>query len=119
MVYEYKCQEHGNVDVYKSHTLSDRQETCDVCQKPMERVFVPTANLNAGASAMRGEFYHAFGKHFDNRSQLKNEISRIEGETGKKIVEIGSDRMDNVKPKRAKINEAEAVRELSHRLKHG
>ena len=119
MVYEYECKRHGKVDIYKSSEHSEKEERCEICSLVMKKNFVPTSNINPGAASMRGEFYHAFGKHFDTKKQVRNELRRIEGETGKKIVEVGSDKQDNVKRVRKTFNESEAVRELAHRMKHG
>lgn len=119
MVYEYECPNHGKFDVYKSAAFSDKEERCEICQIKAKKNFVPTSNINPGVSTFRGEYMHAFGKHFDSRRQLKNEIVKIEGETGKKIVEVGSDKLQNVKKIRKTFNEGEAVRHLAHELKHG
>jgi len=119
MTYEYECKDHGKVDIYKSSTLIDREELCEKCQKPMKRNFVPTSNLNPGAASMRGEFNFGLGKHFNNRREVKNELKRIEGETGKKYVEVGSDKPQNTKRVRKEYNVEEAARHLKHELKHG
>lgn len=119
MIYEYTCPTHGSFDVYKPASQRERPETCPECGQDATYRFVPTSNLNTGASAMRGEFYHAFGKHFNSRRELKNEMAKIEGETGKKIVEVGSEKPDSVKRKRKDYNVEEATRHLRHQLKHG
>lgn len=115
--YEYECRNHGKIDVHKSSDFSDKEERCDVCGLVMIKQI--GSNINTSGAAHRGVYYHAFGKHFDSRSQLKNEISKIEGETGKKIIELGSDGMDTVKRVKKTPDWAEATRALSHKLKHG
>jgi len=119
LIYEYECLKHGKIDIYKSSEYSEKEERCEICYAVMKKNFVPTSNINPGASSFRGEHMIAFNKHFDTRRQVKNEIRRIEGETGKKIVEVGSDKLDSIKPVKKTFNEGEAVRELAHRLKHG
>lgn len=81
-------------------------------------MFTPTRNLNPGAAAFKPDKYHAFGKYFGTKNELKQEISRIKGETGKDIFEVGNDSM-NIKPVRRKPDVEGATKELRYRLKHG
>lgn len=118
MVYAYRCRNHGDVDIYKSSEYSDKEERCEICSIVMVKL-ITSPNMNPSGAAMRGMYQPAFGKHFDSMRQQKNEIRRIEGETGKKIIEVGTDKRENVKRVRKTFDEGEAVRHLAHKLKHG
>ena len=74
--------------------------------------------LNPGAAAFKPGRYHAFGKDFETKRQLNDEITRIKIDSGKEIVEIGNDKF-KTKPIRKNVDVAEAARELRHRWKHG
>jgi hypothetical protein len=119
MTYEYECPNHGKIDIHKSHEHMDKEERCEICMIVMKRNFVPTRNLNPGASSMRGEYQPIVGRVVHSRRELRNEIAKIEGETGKKIIEVGSDKLDTIKKPRKTFDEGEAVRHLAHELKHG
>lgn len=119
MLYDYKCTQCSNV--FELARRMDERDDVAICTCGSEAryKFTPTTNLNAGAAAFKQEHYHAFGKGFSTKNDLKQHISRLEGQTGKRINEIGSDRMTGLKPKKTKVNKEAATRELAHMIKHG
>ena len=102
MIYEYECKDHGTFDVVKHHSESESIEYCVKCKGKMKKLI----SRGASISYFKEEFYHAFNKPMSSRGQVKEEIRRIKGETGKEIEEIG-DYEFKKKPKRKRITETE------------
>jgi putative FmdB family regulatory protein len=112
MIYDFQCQTCGEKFEYECPVENrDETVTCD-CGADAKRIFSPTVNLNAGAAAFKAEKYHAFGKVFTQKSQIKEEIRKIEGETGRRIVETGND-STVYKPKRTQFDWDGIGRELT------
>ena len=109
--YDYKCilcsiseEEVRNVEG------RDRPSKCPMCGIYRERLFPFPRQVSFGT--FQEGFNQAFGKVFTTPHQLKNEISRIKGEEGKEIVEIGNDRAFPKKPKPVWPDKHQMVQEL-------
>lgn len=116
MIYGYRCPEHGEFDVIKSHTEYDKPEFCPDCGLEMKRGIYAPSGISVGT--FKEGHYHAFGKTFTNKHQLSNELRRIKGETGKELVEVGNDKSVEQKKRRRfnKQEKTEMARELNHIL---
>lgn len=118
MIYLYECPEHDQIEVIKPASLIDVEEPCDVCAKPMRRVFNFKGQMMA-PGGYKENFHPAFGKVISTKIQLKNELKRIKGETGKELIEVGNESMEKIKPIRKKIDKGDVVRELRQRIRNG
>jgi hypothetical protein len=65
----------------------------------MNRVMTPV-RINTSGCQFEAHHNHAFGKVVHSKRDIQNEIARIKGETGKEIVEVGSDNLKSIKKKR-------------------
>lgn len=117
MIYAYKCDKCGrDVDIVKPHEQSHIPEKCPSCETWLRKLItVPTMSVPQFEPA----YYHAFGKEMHTRGQVKEELHRIKGETGKELVEVGNDSLSSVKPERKKVDLEAAGRELTRRMKDG
>lgn len=115
MIYDYRCINGHVTELHRPVAQADQQHICH-CGQDAFRVFSPTLNINPGQAAFKPGRYHAFGKDFETRRQVNEEIRRIKGETGKEIIELGNEKL-NVKPQRKQVDMAEATRELRHKLR--
>lgn len=99
--YEYQCEDCLTfTDVYKPMSESGSLELCSQCQKPMQRIIgLVQMNLST-AKVFEPHFNPAFGKKMYSPHDIKEEIRRIKGETGKEIVEVGNDSLQSIKKKR-------------------
>jgi hypothetical protein len=68
-------------------------------------------SFNGSISTFVPEYYHAFGKVINSRRQIQEEISRVAGDTGKELVEVGNDR-SVPKPHRPEPDLKSATKEL-------
>lgn len=116
--YLYECKDHGKINVIKRMGLADEPEPCDDCNLPMKKL-VNFQGEVMGATDKEPEYNHAFGKVIKNSQDLRNELTKIEGETGKTLVEVGNESLNSIKKPRKSINIEEATRELRHRIRHG
>ena len=98
--------------------LADVAEPCDICQRIMKKLINFQGEVS-GATDKQPEYNPAFGKVIKNKHDLRNELARIEGETGKKLEEVGNETLNNVKKPRKKVDIEEATRELRYRIRHG
>ena len=115
MLYQYECKHgHGRFDVAKHHNRSSVPERCPRCKGEAHKVFTPP-QVSMG-TFVPGK-YDAFGKVFTNQHQLKEEIRKINGETGQNIVEVGNDK-SRIKPEQKKPDIESAVKELRNKW-HG
>lgn len=118
MIYEYSCEICGPMDIEKPVALIDHPEMCD-CGKVMTRRTFPRTVELQGATDKEPEYNHAFGKVIKNKHDLRNELTRIEGETGKKLEEVGNDSLKSIQKPRKSVNREEVIRELRYRIRHG
>lgn len=99
--YQYRCDvcDHGSwfFDVVKSMSESGRIEHCPQCGKQAERIY-SAPQISPAAKAYEPHWNYGLGKVILNKGQVKEELARIKGETGKEIVEVGTDNLSSVKP---------------------
>lgn len=99
MIYVYACEScKVKQDVHKRLVDIDEEEFCEVCGETMQRLMQPIAAHKT--SVFEPHFNHGLGKVVTSQIQVKEELSRLRGETGKDIVEIGNDDLKTVKKKR-------------------
>lgn len=97
--YDYICGtcEH-EFEVIKSMNDGPKPEICERCFMPAEKIFQP-AQISPAAKAFDAHFNYGLGKPVKSRADIHNELRRIKGETGKDVVEVGSDNLQSVKKK--------------------
>lgn len=99
--YEYLCPRCELIqDVIKPISMLEETEMCMECEEiPMIRQMT-AIRLNTSNCQYEAHYNHGLGKVLKGPNDVKEELSRIKGETGKEIVEVGNDRLDSVKFKR-------------------
>lgn len=97
-IYIYACKEHEGFEVVKPMSESSRPEKCPQCSADAVRVYLP-AQISPAAKAYEPHWNYGLGKEIINKRQVKEELAKIKGETGKEIVEVGSDNLQSVKKK--------------------
>ena len=96
MRYDYECGRcHIIQEIIKSLAELEEPELCE-CGLPMVRVISPI-QISPSAKAFEAHHNWAFGKVMTSKRQMSEEVSRIRGETGRDIVEVGSDDLKSVK----------------------
>jgi hypothetical protein len=87
---------------------SSSDELCPQCTCQAERVYTPP-QISPSAKAFEPHFNYGLGKEVLRKNDIKEELARIKGETGKEIVEVGSDSLGSVKQQKQKytINQGE------------
>ena len=99
--YEYECPTCESLhEVIKRISQLADTEVCPECSAPMIHVIVSPPGVNTSTCRFESHFNHGLGKEFTNKRQIKEELTRIKGETGKEIVEVGSDNLKSIKKKR-------------------
>lgn len=103
-IYEYLCGRCQVVtEVTKPLKYLDDPEPCpdEACEgRVMERVIFSIPQIATSGCQHEAQYHPAFGKVLSTKRQIKQEISRIKGETGKEIVEVGNDSLKSIQKKR-------------------
>ncbi len=99
--YEYKCEKCLIFcDVTKPMRDSDSTEKCPKCKRRKMTRMISVPRLNTSVCTFEPDYYHAFGKKLHSKREVKEELRRIKGETGKEIVEVGNDSLKSIKKRR-------------------
>ena len=102
MRYDYECVEClKTIEVTKSLSQLEDKELCPKCKKKMVRVLT-AVRLSPRIGVFEPHFNHGLGKAVYSQRDVKEELRRIKGETGKEIVEVGTDTLQSVKKQRKK-----------------
>lgn len=101
LIYVYYCQKCDlKQEVHKPLSQIDEPEQCVRCLKVIERQIQP---IKANKTAVfESHFNHGLGKVVTSHIGVKEELARLRGETGKDIVEVGTDDLKSIKKKRQK-----------------
>jgi putative FmdB family regulatory protein len=95
--YAYECGKcHVEAEVIKPVSRLDEREICPKCQKEMIRVLT-AVQLSPKIKPFEPHFNHGLGKKVHSQRDINEELRRIKGETGKEIVEVGTDNLESVK----------------------
>lgn len=90
MIYLYHCKFCDEPhEVIKPWQRCEVDELCPIHKAEMERITVNKVRVNT-PSFIEG-FQPAFGKTFTNKRQQQEYIRRLEGTTGKEIIEVGNE----------------------------
>lgn len=76
----------------------DFVEQCDECGQPSKRVI----RFKGTVSGDNGPAYYNYGlgKVVRSKQDIRNELSRIRGETGRDLIEVGNEVIKKNKPKK-------------------
>jgi len=97
-LYDYFCPScRAIVEIIKSMDNADRDEIHS-CGAEMSRYF-NAPWLSTSNCIIEPQKNWAFGKTFTTKNQLKEEIARYKGETGRRLEEVGNDNLSTVKKK--------------------
>lgn len=111
MIYLYECKFCGEFDVVKPYNRAAIEETCPNCYSEMKKRV--TAVKGFVGTFVPG-FNYALGASFESKRAQDEHIKKIEYTTGKKLVEVGNDKL-NIKPEIKPFPREEAIRELTNR----
>lgn len=96
--YLYGCHTCKKInDIVKPIAQLDAREVCLKCESVMERFMAPT-QLNTRTCQFEAHFNHAFGKVVTTKRELEECRRKLSIQTGRDIVEVGTDHLDSVKP---------------------
>ena len=94
-LYDYRCPTcKFTQEVYQSMSEPHELRSCS-CGGVAQRVWTPVA---AHPNTQEASWNPAFGKVTRTKGDVKDEVSRVEDETGQKLIELGTESV-NVKPK--------------------
>jgi hypothetical protein len=81
----------------------DFAEQCEDCGLPSTERLI---RFQGGVNADNGDAYfnHGLGKVVRSRNDVRAELSRVKGETGRELVEIGNEVLKKTKPKKTEWN---------------
>lgn len=95
-IYDYFCPECKEItEVVKSIKDAEADEVCE-CGEGMQRYF-STPWLNTSNCIIEHQKNWAFGETFTTKNQMKEHIARYQGETGRKLVEVGNEKLTHIK----------------------
>lgn len=98
-IYEYKCSNAEcslDYEINKSFKDAERPEPCSKCGDDLQRV-ISAVRTNTSNCQFQSHFNYAFGKEVTNANQMKDLVRKHEGETGRKLIEVGSEKTDSMK----------------------
>lgn len=102
--YSYEC---GNCrseeEIIKPISQIDLQESCKKCGKEMHRI-ITAVRANTSNCQFQAHHNWAFGKVVNSKRELEECRRRLSAETGKDIVEVGTDDLKSVKKQRKKYS---------------
>lgn len=119
--YAYRCINcEDEFDVIKPVAEIDYIEICEECGRPSERVIRFKGHM--AADNVDAYYNYGLGKVVRSKAQVREELARVKGETGREFVEVGN---EPIKPKKKKYKswiDAEVIsaykKELSGYRKH-
>jgi len=88
------CQTHR--DVIKAMSEAESKEYCVTCNTESQRIFT-IPSVSTAICQFQAHFNHGLGKVCESKRQMDDHVRRIRGETGKDIVEVGTDNLQSVK----------------------
>lgn len=115
MIYDYKCEECGEVREEVRRIKDRNDEAICSCGGVARRIPVSFGG-SVGVGTFKEDYYHAFGKHIGSKAQLNEELARVKGETGKELIEVGNDSMKSVKKERKTVDWDAMGKELRYKL---
>lgn len=107
--FDYACPVCSRVtEITKPIRDAEKNELCAHCNVLMQMVIHPTYS-NRSNLQFQPHFNYAFGKKIASNKELIEAKATHEGETGKKLIEVGTEGMHHVKkPKKSiKLNDEE------------
>lgn len=96
MIYPYECQECGHdFDIYKSLSEMNRPEPCPKCDSSKTVRYITRCFFH-GEKVQEASFNPALGKVINNKSHLREELTKYKERTGSELVEIGTEKVENI-----------------------
>lgn len=98
-IYEYKCSNADcglDYEINKSFKDAERSEPCSKCGDDLQRV-ISAVRTNTSNCQFQSHFNYAFGKEVTSATQMKDLVRKHEGETGRKLIEVGTEKTDSMK----------------------
>jgi len=96
MIYQFKCNTCDiDYEVFRSVKESSEPMCCPACNNQMQRIYtVPHTIIK------QSNYYHmGLGKQITNNADVKDEYKKYKDRTGKEIIELGNEKLPEVKPK--------------------
>jgi putative FmdB family regulatory protein len=95
-LYDYFCEDCQKVtEVVKSIKDAEADEICE-CGEGMTRYF-SAPWLNTSNCIIEPQKNWGLGETFTTKNQMKEHIARYQGETGRKLIEVGSENLSSIK----------------------
>lgn len=100
--YDYNCTKCDvTIEVMKSMSEASSDEFCGKCNLQLQKV-ISAPRINTSICQFQAHFNHGLGKVVKSKADIKDELRRINGETGRNIVEVGNDNLQSIKTQRKK-----------------
>lgn len=100
--YSYECRSCGaEQEIIKRISEMESEEFCSKCETGMIRV-ISQVSINTSTCKFESHHNHAFGKTVTTKRQLEECRRKLQDQTGKQIVEVGTDDLKSVKRQRKK-----------------
>lgn len=102
--YQYQCSAcEKHFDIVCSYRDLNPLQECTHCGGTSERVYTPL-HISPAAKAFEAHYNWGLGKKVHSKHEIKEELRRIEGDTGREIVEVGNDSLQSIKPTKKKYD---------------
>lgn len=114
--YVYKCERCKiEFDVVKRISELDHIELCEECGLPGEHVV--RFNGHMAADNYPAYYNHGLGKIVRSKRDVREELSRLKGETGREVYEVGNEKLIKTKLKKTEWITEEVVAGYKKALK--
>ena len=101
--YAYLCPKcKTEFDVIKAVQYMEFVEQCSECGEPSNRVVRFKGAISADAGP--AYFHYGLGKVVRSKQDIRNELAKIRGETGRDLIEVGNEAIKKSKPKKAQYD---------------
>jgi|SRR5580765_916116 len=106
--YAYKCNKCAEeFDVIKPVAEIEMIEVCEECGFPAERVIKFKGHMSP--DNVDAYYNHGLGKVVRTKNDVRQELSRLKGETGRDLIEVGTEVLKKEKPKDINWMSEEAI----------
>ena len=100
--YAYRCNKCKiEFDIIKSYKDIDFIEVCEECGFPGERVIRFSGHI--APDNVAAYYNNGLGKVVRSRADIRQELARVKGETGREFIEVGNEVIKKTKPKKSEL----------------
>ena len=102
MRYIYECPKcFEEYEIVKPVDRLDEVERCSKCQSSLNRI-ITAVQLSPKIKPFEPHFNYGLGRRVSSQRDIDEHLRKIKGDTGREIVEVGTDTLESVKKTRKK-----------------